>query len=124
MANNLLPFRSGELVRAYILGEQRKISKISTLGTIAVERLLDVVVLMLFLVAVAGYSGLNHPIGLAAIRPRPVLAVASFDILPAYSFSRTSWTLHRLAGKCPPISNSRENGGLGILFPSGHTQPA
>ena len=49
MANNLLPFRSGELVRAYILGEQRKISKVSTLGTIAVERLLDVVVLMLFL---------------------------------------------------------------------------
>lgn len=67
MANNLLPFRSGELVRAYILGEQWRISKVSTLGTIAAERLLDVVVLMFFLVAVVGYSGLDHPIGLAAI---------------------------------------------------------
>ena len=93
MANNLLPLRSGELVRAYILGEQRKISKVSTLGTIAVERLLDVVVLMLFLVAIAGYSGLNHPIGLAAIG----LGLFSLLLLSMFFLLTLS---QELAGRC------------------------
>lgn len=93
MANNLLPFRSGELVRAYILGERWKISKVSTLGTITVERLLDVVVLMLFLVAVAGYSGLNHPIGLAAI------GLGLFSLLLLSTFFLLTLS-QELAGRC------------------------
>jgi len=41
MANNILPARAGELVRAYVLGEREKVSKASSLGTIAVDRLFD-----------------------------------------------------------------------------------
>ena len=41
MANNILPARLGELVRAYILGEQEHISKSSTFATIIVERMFD-----------------------------------------------------------------------------------
>ena len=36
MANNLLPLRIGEVVRAYYLGEREKVSKVSALATIAV----------------------------------------------------------------------------------------
>src|SRR3972149_956204 len=41
MANNLLPLRTGEFVRAYVLSERHQVSKMSTLGTIAVERVFD-----------------------------------------------------------------------------------
>jgi hypothetical protein len=41
MANNLLPLRAGELVRAYILGEREEMSKAAVLATIAIERIFD-----------------------------------------------------------------------------------
>ncbi|MBI4300725.1 MAG: flippase-like domain-containing protein [Chloroflexi bacterium] len=52
MANNLLPLRLGELVRAYILGEKERTSKAAILGTIAAERGFDGITLVLFLAAV------------------------------------------------------------------------
>ncbi len=53
MANDVLPARMGEVVRAYVLGEKETVSKTSSLATIAVERIFDGVVLLLFAVAVA-----------------------------------------------------------------------
>ena len=49
-ANNLLPVRLGELVRAYFLGHREGVSKTSVLATILVERAFDGLVL-LFLAA-------------------------------------------------------------------------
>jgi len=57
MANNLIPARAGELVRAYILGEREKISKASSLGTIAVDRLFDGLTLVPMLVIVTAFVG-------------------------------------------------------------------
>ena len=57
MANNVLPARAGELARAYVLGQRERISKTTSLGTIAVDRLFDGVTLipiMLIVVAIAG----------------------------------------------------------------------
>jgi uncharacterized protein (TIRG00374 family) len=53
MANNLLPARAGEVIRAYVLGEREGVSRLGTLGTIAVERLFDGISLV-FLLLVAG----------------------------------------------------------------------
>lgn len=52
-ANNLLPARAGELVRAYVLGERENVSKAAALGTIAVDRLFDGLTLIPMLVIVA-----------------------------------------------------------------------
>jgi glycosyltransferase 2 family protein len=41
MANNLLPARIGEFVRAFLLGSRERISKTASLATIVVERLFD-----------------------------------------------------------------------------------
>jgi uncharacterized protein (TIRG00374 family) len=41
MANNLLPARLGELVRAYVSGEKEKISRSASFATIVVERIFD-----------------------------------------------------------------------------------
>ncbi len=45
-ANNILPFRLGEVVRAYAMGNKNNISKITCLGSIATERVLDGIVIV------------------------------------------------------------------------------
>jgi uncharacterized protein (TIRG00374 family) len=47
MANNILPARIGELIRAYVLGTKEKISKTASFATIVVERLFDGFALLL-----------------------------------------------------------------------------
>jgi uncharacterized protein (TIRG00374 family) len=49
MANNLLFLRLGELVRAYIYGEEEDVSKTTALTTILVERVIDLLTLVVLL---------------------------------------------------------------------------
>lgn len=49
LANTLLPARLGEVVRAYILGRERSLSKGTAFGSVIVTRLLDGAVLFLIL---------------------------------------------------------------------------
>lgn len=55
MANNILPAHMGEIVRAYLLGEKEKISKISTFMTVFIERLFDFIILFFFLIITVFY---------------------------------------------------------------------
>jgi uncharacterized protein (TIRG00374 family) len=60
LANNVLPARLGELVRAHALGEGEALSRTTVLGTIVVERILDtliVVTLAGLAVVVLGVGG-------------------------------------------------------------------
>ncbi len=52
MANNLLPARLGEFVRAYIISRKEGVSGSSTMATIVVERLFDGLTLLTILLAV------------------------------------------------------------------------
>ena len=59
MANNLLPARAGEVVRAYVLGDREHVSRMGTFGTIAVERLFDgcaLVVMLLVAGVIVGFE--------------------------------------------------------------------
>lgn len=57
MANNLLPARIGEFVRAYTLGSREQISKSLSLATIVLERVCD----GLTLIALMGFSLIIFP---------------------------------------------------------------
>jgi len=48
LANNVLPVRLGEVVRAHSLGEREQVSRASALATIAVERVMDGLTLIFF----------------------------------------------------------------------------
>lgn len=48
MANNILPLRAGELVRAYALSARHGIRKSASLATIAVERVFDGLTMLIF----------------------------------------------------------------------------
>lgn len=50
-ANNVLPLRTGELVRAYLLGQRHGVRKTAALATIAVERLFDGLTMLAFMLA-------------------------------------------------------------------------
>jgi glycosyltransferase 2 family protein len=52
MANNILPSRAGEVIRAYLTGRKEGISRSATFATILVERIFDGLVLVLFLALV------------------------------------------------------------------------
>jgi uncharacterized protein (TIRG00374 family) len=46
LANNVLPARIGELVRCHYLGDRERISRATALGTVVVERVVDIVVVV------------------------------------------------------------------------------
>jgi len=84
MANNLLPARAGEVVRAYVLGEREHVSRMGTFGSIAVERLFDGCTLVLMLLIAGSFVGFESG-RLQAIAVAStvffVLALAGFYIL-------------------------------------------
>jgi uncharacterized protein (TIRG00374 family) len=71
MANNVLPLRTGEIVRSYVLGKQFDVRKTSALATIAVERLFDGLVMLGFMISAIAFvsftSQLEHLTIVAAI---------------------------------------------------------
>ena len=49
LANNVLPARSGDIVRAYVLGQRDGTSKTKVLATVIVERIADLLVTLFFM---------------------------------------------------------------------------
>jgi glycosyltransferase 2 family protein len=117
MANNILPARIGELVRAYVLGAKEGLSKTFVLATIVLERFLDFasIVLLAVLVYIVMYgvnrAGMQFPLffsrqsmvimlgivlgsimALAAVRWRAAQLVAVVEKL-------TNWCSPRLSAK-------------------------
>jgi uncharacterized protein (TIRG00374 family) len=56
--NFYIPARLGELVRAYLAGEEAGISKVYALGTIAAEKLIDIIVLAILMAAMLPFLAL------------------------------------------------------------------
>jgi uncharacterized protein (TIRG00374 family) len=52
MANNVLPFRAGDIVRAYSISKNEQISLSSSVASLIVERLYDGIVVCLFMIPV------------------------------------------------------------------------
>ncbi len=52
MANNILPARAGEFIRAYVIAKKEQISKTTSFATIVIERICDMTTIILFLLIV------------------------------------------------------------------------
>ncbi len=74
MANNLLPARLGEFVRAWVIGEKEGIPKSASFATIVVERLFDGVAVLTFLFMIV----LLHPFTLPVWLQRSAAAIVIF----------------------------------------------
>ncbi len=73
MANNLLPLRLGEFVRAWALGRREAISKTTAFATVVVERVVD----MIALLCILGLALLVHPLSESTEAGRMTRAGAS-----------------------------------------------
>ncbi|HEX5414387.1 MAG TPA: lysylphosphatidylglycerol synthase transmembrane domain-containing protein [Chloroflexota bacterium] len=112
MANDVLPARLGELVRAYVLGEQEGVPKTTTLATIVVERMFDGLALLL----IVGVVALTAPIAAQVaglFRLAAVLFVGALLVLflagasPSRAVALVGWLerrIPRLAGKLTPLA--------------------
>ncbi|MCC7363441.1 MAG: flippase-like domain-containing protein [Dehalococcoidia bacterium] len=109
MANNLLPARAGEVVRAYILGEREKVSRMGTFGTIAVERLFDGCTLVLLLLLAGSVVGFENGRLQAIAIASTVLFVAAIVIfyVLTHSEERATRVMHWLARLLPARFESR-----------------
>lgn len=66
MANNLLPARMGEFVRAYVIGQKEDVSVTSSFATIVVERIFDIIAVLTMTVIV--FLFLELPSGVSQIK--------------------------------------------------------
>ena len=57
--NLLLPARAGELIRAYVIGHHERVNVASAFATVIVERLLDLVTVLLFFTSGIVFSGID-----------------------------------------------------------------
>jgi uncharacterized protein (TIRG00374 family) len=62
MANNVLPVRMGEVVRAYVLDRREGVRKTAALATIVVERIMDGITMILFLAVASLFVTINSDI--------------------------------------------------------------
>lgn len=102
LANNILPARIGEIVRAVVLGKSEGISKIASLATIVMERILDVITLIAILIIASKYlplGGSKNKIIIAATTS--VFLLILFLILLKY---RQEWLFKTSKRILEPIS--------------------
>jgi len=75
MANNVLPLRTGEIVRAFTLQRQRQVPMTSSLATIAVERIFDGLTMLGFMLAAMAFVSFTSQLRHLAIVAFVVFAV-------------------------------------------------
>lgn len=59
-ANNTLPFRAGDVLRAVMIGQKESISKVSSFSTVLLEKIFDGLTVLLFLIGGLFYLNLNN----------------------------------------------------------------
>jgi len=107
MANNILPARIGEIVRAYLLGQTSHLDGASALGTIAVERVFDVIMALSLLVIGASWSvmdGIGSSVWLGALGVAGI--VAGVVVLAVWG-NWFSDLLERIVGRFSPKWGTR-----------------
>ncbi|MBI2761268.1 MAG: flippase-like domain-containing protein [Chloroflexi bacterium] len=95
LVNDILPMRLGEVVRAYLVGQLEGVSATHALSTVAVERVLDMVVTLGFLAALLPFVDL--PAG-AALKIEIVTVLAVGALLVMLVAGAKPKQTHTLAG--------------------------
>jgi uncharacterized protein (TIRG00374 family) len=101
-ANNVIPARIGELVRAILVGQRESASKSAVLGTIAVDRVFDGLTLVAILSLVTAISGTDRSVTGIGIGTA-ILFAAAAAVLVGLAFSPTHGKrlLFKLAERLP-----------------------
>jgi glycosyltransferase 2 family protein len=106
MGNNVLPARSGDLLRSFLLAPLAGARKREALGTVVAERLLDALALALvFVVAVVVFvRDASVPGGRAALVVALVAAAVAAALLAALALVRRAGALGRIREALHPLA--------------------
>jgi len=121
MGNNVLPFRMGELIRAYAMGKKEGLSKTFMLASIVLERLLDVMSLLIFFAVLFLSVQLADWLVLSGVVIFAFLVLMGVLVIAKDSWRFSSW-LTRLLKYFPAAISHRAEGitqsfiqGLGLI---------
>jgi uncharacterized protein (TIRG00374 family) len=119
LANNVLPARLGELVRAVSLADREGVSRSAVVGSILIERLMDVAMLavaVMFGLVLVGPSTLLV-VGAASGLLVGVAGLGALAILGGH-VSRTRWLDRFPAGRFRSIAHGLHNGVIVVRRPN------
>ncbi|MCH2171189.1 flippase-like domain-containing protein [Myxococcota bacterium] len=130
MVNNVLPLRIGEIVRAWYLGRESDTRVASLLGTVALERIIDVLTILSLAAVVLMVWGARGEgalaqgaLLLAPVAMGPAVGLAWLRIAPGQVHRALAWVLRPFP---PRISQAARNlleqfeAGLGSLHAGSH----
>ncbi len=100
--NNILPARAGEAARIVVLNQQRRTSRAEAVGTVVLERALDVLCLLLLLFAIVPWL---PPV--SWLRPALVLAVVLAACLAVGAVVLARWGDRPLRAALRPLARLR-----------------
>ena len=123
MANNVLPLRTGEFVRAYALSQRTNITKSTALATIAVERIFDGMALLTFIATSMLFVDLTSQLNRVAELAMVIFGLALVALVLLAKGGRLRDRMLQLAlGPLPEAMGARANrmaesfiSGLGIF---------
>ena len=121
-ANNVLPLRSGELVRSYVLSTKSRVKNASALATIAVERIFDGMTMLAFVLIASLSIGLTSQVREVAVVGGVLFGSILIGLIVVSHGRARNWLIDRLVRVLPerignPVSRAAHAflDGLGIL---------
>lgn len=122
MANNIIPARVGELVRAYILRERERVSMSASLGTIVIDRVFDGLTLLLFLILAGLFATVSAELRILAIVMAVLFGVGLVAMyILATSEDRSRWAVGVVVGRLPERLKGRAEGLAGSFLEGLHS---
>ncbi len=115
--NTILPARLGEVARAYVIGESENVSKGLAFSTIVVEKVLDVLTLLLFLVLLLPVVPLPSWIRQSALVMAPLfLCLFAIILALVYQRKRTLAVVRYFVERVPRLDAERLLGSLDVAL--------
>jgi uncharacterized membrane protein YbhN (UPF0104 family) len=106
MGNNVLPARSGELLRVLLLGERSSARRRVILGSIIAERFLDLLTIVTLFALLTGANVADKPLGLAPLALVAGAALAGGGVLAVLKGFRRRGRLERFAELVRPFAHA------------------
>jgi uncharacterized membrane protein YbhN (UPF0104 family) len=106
MGNNVLPARSGELLRVLLLGERSTAKRRVILGTIIAERFLDLLTIVTLFAALTVGDVADKPLGLAPLALVGGVVLAGATVLGLLKAVRRRGRLERFAEIVRPFAHA------------------
>ncbi len=100
--NNILPVRAGEAARIVVLNQQQRTSRVEAVGTVVLERALDVLCLLLLLFTISPWLP-----SVSWLRPAAALAVALASGLVLVAWALARWGDRPLRAALRPLARLR-----------------